>query len=222
MHFIEKDFELLKLLDVNVAVRSPTIEVFHSEERKIDMLLKTKGVDLSRPVIGLHFAASWSPSKAWEFDKIVSLVKHLYERYRSNLVLLGDNAEKEKGKKLIQAVDFKIFDFIGTLCTMNYLCTFLRRCSVLITTDSGPGHLANAVSTPVVVLFGPTNPNLCRPYGKKVFVVKRDIECSPCYPEYRACHRDVDEKFLCMKEILIEDVLRAVKKAIQSKKRNGL
>lgn len=216
LHFVEREFELLKLLDINGAVRFPTIKVLASEERSINRLLQAEGFNLSKPIIGLHFAARWTPFKSWDFDKIVSLTERLYKRYRANLVFIGDNAEKEKVRKLMYHVNFKTFDVIGKVNTMNSLCAFLKKCSVLITTDSGPGHVASAVGTPVIVLFGPTDPNLCKPYGKNVFIVKKDLECSPCYPRYKECHRDVDESYLCMKEIQAEDVLKAVEMTIDS------
>ena len=68
-------------------------------------------------------------------------------------------------------------------------------------------HIAAAVGTPTVALFGPTDPMRHRPYGSGHTVIEKPVSCRPCYK--RSCHRQ-DTPYLCMKEIGTDEVVKAV------------
>jgi ADP-heptose:LPS heptosyltransferase len=87
------------------------------------------------------------------------------------------------------------------------LAELYRRCALLITNDSGPMHIAAAVGTPVVAIFGPTDPALTGPYGKQHVVLRAGIPCSPCLKPY-CTHTPRME---CMSLVSVEQVLEAVK-----------
>ena len=87
------------------------------------------------------------------------------------------------------------------------LAELYRRCALLITNDSGPMHIAAAVGTPVVAIFGPTDPALTGPYGKQHVVLRAGIPCSPCLKPY-CTHTPRME---CMSLVTVEQVLAAVK-----------
>jgi ADP-heptose:LPS heptosyltransferase len=78
----------------------------------------------------------------------------------------------------------------------------------VITNDSGPMHLAAAVGTPVVAIFGPTDPALTGPYGSQHVVLRAGIACSPCFKDYCANRVQME----CMKLVSVEPVLEAAKK----------
>ena len=87
------------------------------------------------------------------------------------------------------------------------LGALLEMCDVCLTCDSGPMHIAAAVGTPTVALFGPTAPNRHRPYGEEDTVIEKPVPCRPCYK--RTCHRQ-DTQFLCMKEITADEVVQTL------------
>jgi len=78
---------------------------------------------------------------------------------------------------------------------------------MVITTDSGPMHLACAVGTPVVALFGPTDPARTGPYGRGHTVIRANLSCMPCFLKKCPTAR-------CMQEIAPEHVFSLVKKKI--------
>jgi ADP-heptose:LPS heptosyltransferase len=84
------------------------------------------------------------------------------------------------------------------------LAALLKRMNVVVSNDSGPMHLAAAVGTKVVALFGPTNPARTGPYGKGHQIICAPVACHPCYR--RKCVRDP----LCMREITVRSVCGAV------------
>jgi 3-deoxy-D-manno-octulosonic-acid transferase/heptosyltransferase-1 len=95
--------------------------------------------------------------------------------------------------------------------TLRDLAYLYRKAALLITTDSGPMHIAAAVGTPVIALFGPTSASRTGPYGEGHFVIRRDLACSPCF--LKKC-----ETRHCMKDISVEDVLEAAKKMLKCPK----
>jgi 3-deoxy-D-manno-octulosonic-acid transferase/heptosyltransferase-1 len=88
--------------------------------------------------------------------------------------------------------------------SLRELAALYKEASVLLTTDSGPMHLAAAVGTPVVALFGPTSPARTGPYGEGHIVIRKDMDCSPCFR--KAC-----DTLECMKTIGVEEVFQAVR-----------
>jgi len=93
---------------------------------------------------------------------------------------------------------------LGTLRLMELAC-LIRRCQVYVTTDSAPLHLAAAMGTPTVALFGPTDPARHAPQAPSVRVLKKDLACSPCYSTW--C-RTITHA--CMKRISVDEVAQLV------------
>jgi heptosyltransferase-2 len=89
--------------------------------------------------------------------------------------------------------------------TLRELCAALKACAIVLTNDSGPMHVAAAVGTPVVALFGSTSPDLTRPGlpGDRHAVLRVPTPCSPCF--LRECPVD----FRCMQGLAVEEVVRA-------------
>jgi ADP-heptose:LPS heptosyltransferase len=85
------------------------------------------------------------------------------------------------------------------------LAELYSRCAVVITNDSGPMHLAAAVATPVVAIFGPTDPALTGPHGKQHVVLRSGIPCSPCMKD----HCTHTPRMECMTLVTVEQVLAA-------------
>ena len=72
-----------------------------------------------------------------------------------------------------------------------------------VSVDSAPMHIAAAVGTPLVAIFGPTDPGRHKPPAQKITVIKKDLKCSPCYkPDCKT--------LICIKGIDINEVAQAV------------
>ncbi|HKZ46203.1 MAG TPA: glycosyltransferase family 9 protein, partial [Thermodesulfobacteriota bacterium] len=92
----------------------------------------------------------------------------------------------------------------------------ISRCNLFITNDSGPMHIAAALGIPTVAIFGSTDPKLTRPLGDNVRVIKKNIECSPCFDrECRYGH------YNCMKMVTVQDVYEMGDVFLSGKKREA-
>ncbi len=90
-----------------------------------------------------------------------------------------------------------------------FLPALLRRFAVLLTGDTGPMHIAAAVGTPVVALFGPTDPRHTGPVGDHHTILRRDLFCSPCF--LKKCPYGHE----CMEEMTVDEVYRAVRETLR-------
>ena len=154
-----------------------------------------------RSLIAVNPSARWK-TKLWGDDKFAELVRRLpHER----MVLTGSVAEHEQIEKIAQGCRN-----LAGQTDLFELAELYRRCAVVITNDSGPMHVAAAVGTPVIAIFGPTDPALTGPYGNQHIVLRAGIPCSPCLKS-RCKHTPRME---CMTLVTVEQVLEAAKKFI--------
>jgi ADP-heptose:LPS heptosyltransferase len=91
--------------------------------------------------------------------------------------------------------------------TLTELAALYEKAALVISTDTGPMHLAAAMGTPVVALFGPTAPWRTGPFGKSHQIITAELECSPCFK--RRC-----ETTDCMSKISVMQVFDGVKKML--------
>ena len=89
------------------------------------------------------------------------------------------------------------------------LGALIESCNLYLTCDSGPMHIAAAVGTPTIALFGPTSPTRHGPYGENHEIIEKPVECRPCYK--RNCMRK-DQPHLCMTEIDPNEVVTQILK----------
>jgi ADP-heptose:LPS heptosyltransferase len=94
--------------------------------------------------------------------------------------------------------------------SLKELCAILKRVDLMVTCDSGPMHIAAAMGTPTVALFGPTDPERTGPYGGGHKVLQGRMTCIPCFK--RKCRENQ-----CMREIEVEEVLAAAGEIVAAK-----
>jgi 3-deoxy-D-manno-octulosonic-acid transferase/heptosyltransferase-1 len=154
------------------------------------------------PLVVCHPMSRWQ-TKLWPKAKFARLANEMVERLQATVVFTGSAEDRDEiAAVLNEAGGSGLYNWAGTtnLRELAYLC---KRASVVISTDSGPMHLAAVLNTPVVALFGPTAPWRTGPYGKRHRVLRVERDCSPCFQ--RNC-----ETIECMTAIKVDDVFRAV------------
>jgi ADP-heptose:LPS heptosyltransferase len=155
---------------------------------------------ISKPFIAVVMGSSWE-SKDWFFEGYHGLVKHILSSMKVAVVLLGDSSQVSSATKLCQKIgSHKLINLAGKT-SISELIAVLKAASAAVGPDSGPGHLAAAVETPYVALFGPTSPKRAAPYNCEHLVVQSKVTCISCYK--KQCP-DLDR--LCMRLISAESV----------------
>lgn len=130
-------------------------------------------------LIALQPGARW-PNKRWPIDYFVRLVRRLAAGVPdARFAILGGRADEALGQRLATVVPDRTVDLTGKT-TLLELVEWLRRSRLLVTNDTGPMHVATAVRTPVMALFGPTEPRRTGPYRQESAVLQARLPCVPC------------------------------------------
>jgi heptosyltransferase-1 len=160
---------------------------------------------LPRPRIALNVGASRA-YKRWPIERWVRVARALTKQGRG-VVFVGDNQDAEAVARIMPLLQGGFVDLAGRT-TLRELASVLAACNLLATADTGPMHIAVAVSTPVIALFGATDPARHGPYGTRNIVLH-----DPAPGAMMAGKRPTDEAgAACMARITPDDVLAAVEK----------
>ncbi|MGH9394544.1 MAG: lipopolysaccharide heptosyltransferase II [Terriglobales bacterium] len=170
------------------------------------------------PRVALHVGASFGTAKRWLPERFAELGGSLAER-GWDVVLVGSPADRELARAVRMSAPRpqRLRNLAGET-TLPELVALLAAVDVLVANDSGPMHVAAAVGTPVVALFGSTNERETYPLaqaGKLHLLKAPEIACSPC--KLREC--PIDHR--CMTRISAAQVQAAVQEALCSDPRRG-
>jgi ADP-heptose:LPS heptosyltransferase len=191
-HAYERFRSLLTGLGVNLSPDQylPVVQPSPTGKGGAAKLWTEAGLDRFSVVIGLASGADtnsrgpWKPYlKRWKPERYAELARWINEELGGHAVMFGGTEEKALAEQIATTAGVPIVDFCGK-AGIEELAWLLQMCTALVTNDTGVMHLAAAVGTPVVALFGPTSPLGFAPAG--ALVVQGKIHCSPCYP-YPTC-----------------------------------
>lgn len=205
---------LLESIDIPISARKPRLYVTQEEYRSAEKMLADHGVFVGKQIIlGINPGAAYGSAKCWPPDRFQKVSQKLLENPNLSIVYFGDAA----GLWLINDIckelpSERVINLAGKT-TLRELMALIGSCSLFLTNDSGPMHIAAALQIPLLALFGSTSEIKTGPYetGK---VIHKHVECSPCYK--RTCPID----FRCMKRIESEEVYNELQKLITEFKIN--
>ena len=172
---------------------------------EVDRLLSRSGVTPGTRWVAMNVSARW-PTKRWSATSFAEVADRLQQEDCGAVVIIGGPDEQADVAAVIGGMKTPAIDLAGAT-TVGLLPALLSRASLLITNDSGPMHIAAAVGTPVVALFGPTSAARTGPYGVGHDVLTGKVPCSPCFS--RTCHNSLPLE--CLKMVLPEQVLSAAR-----------
>ena len=205
VHALERGLILIE--QIGVPRGQAEYELPHHPQAEVDVeaFLARNGVQTQAPLVVIHPMARWR-TKLWLNDRFAALADAL-QTSGLQVVFTGSRDDARVLDDISQQMKTPCcrFDGHGGLRHFAALC---RRAGVVVSTDTGPMHLAVAVGTRVVALFGPTAPNRTGPYGAQHRVIQASVPCSPCFK--RLCQSRVVEPFGCMKRVEVTQVLDAV------------
>ena len=181
---------------------APTALDFGFDRFDDNKMLPPAVVDIQDSFIAVVMGSSWE-TKDWYFEGYCRLVQHILTVLKRPVVLLGDNSQSLTAQRLSKNVDSpKVIDLTGN--SLVEMTAVLKAAAAGVGPDSGPGHLAAAVGTPYVTLFGPTPPGRHAPFGCDHLVVQTEKDCVPCYKKCcpdrnRECMYDIDPEMVMEK-----------------------
>ena len=191
---------------------------------RVDRLLKKYGFAAgpkSKGFFAIVPHARW-PAKLWGDDPFVEFAKSAIALYDMDAVLTGGPMDRGALESMRQRIGPRAINLAGET-DLAELAALFSKADFVVTVDSGPMHIAAAVGTPVVALFGPTSPERTGPYGGrdgrdgisgKHTVINHKLDCSPCFK--KKCPEPV-----CMTGITVEEVLAAVERSAGAGRSGG-
>ncbi len=151
------------------------------------------------------------PIRGWPIQNFATVIKGLLHQYQDLFVVIVGlkNAQKLARRLVEESESDRCIDFTGKTDTLSELATLLNESAVLLTNDSGPGHIASLTTTHAVVLFGPETPALYSPLGERVSTLYAQYSCSPCVSAHNHRHTLCTNN-RCLKAITPDYVKRVV------------
>ena len=206
MHAVDRYLLVAKAVG---AVESGAPEFrFHipqTDYEEVDRLLNRSGITPETRWVAMNVSARW-PTKRWPAASFAEVADRLQQDGSGAAVMIGGPDERADVAAVIGMMKTPAIDLAGSTA-VGLLPALLSRASLLITNDSGPMHIAAAVGTPVVALFGPTSAARTGPYGLGHRVLTTELSCRPCLS--RTCQNPVQLE--CLTRISPEQVFGAVR-----------
>lgn len=191
------------------------LRVRESDRLSAERILRSAGVQSGDVVIGLNPGAYYGEAKRWFADRYARTADVLAEQYRARVLIFGSAGDRRVADEVAAKMSQPSVVLAGRT-TLGELMGLIRECSLLITNDSGPMHLAAALDVPQVAVFGSTSDVATGPLSPLATVVKQRVDCSPCF--LRQCPTD----FRCMKRVTVEQVVEAARERLEGKIRGRM
>ena len=174
------------------------------DEQNRQRLVDKLRLNLDRPVIGCIPGAEYGPAKAWPLESYGELIRRLAPE-GFQIWILGSRSEREAGERIRAASDGAAVNLCGQT-RLEDAADLLSLTSMVVSNDTGLMHVAAAVGTRVVAVFGSSSPRYTPPLTDTATVLYLDLDCSPCFE--RRCPFD---HYRCLRDVSVDSVLSAVR-----------
>ncbi len=209
-HAILRSMMLLEPLGIKTDEIEYKLPVPDQDRKRVDDLLARHGTVESKGkklLVAVNPVAKWE-TKLWTNPKFAILADKLAEQYNARIVFTGSPEDRPVIQDIMSRMKTHTVNLAGET-TLKMLAALFEKTDFVVSTDTGPMHLAAAMGTPVAALFGPTAPWRTGPFGNDHQVIRIGLECSPCFK--RQCNTTD-----CMEQIRVQDVLKGVEKIMQN------
>lgn len=163
-------------------------------------------------IVGFNPGAAFGPAKRWPAENYARLAGRLHDEIGTALLVFGAEADAEIASVIKESLPQHIVDLVGKTSLAEAMA-LISMCDSFVTNDSGLMHVAAALKTPLVAIFGSTNSVTTGPFSENAVVIQKDLDCSPCLKTH--CKAD----FRCMTDITVDEVFEAVKVMLDKRQR---
>jgi len=186
---------------------TPLVPAIYVTEAEVITIRKRFGASEHKPLLGLNPGAEYGPAKRWPEQRFVEAARRLTAQTDCQWWIFGGPSDVDVAQRIAIGIGEDRARSLAGKTSLRELCAAMKACSVVLTNDTGPMHIAAAVGTPVAVPFGSTSPELTGPgwpAGRGHKLVSGQAACAPCFR--RTCPID----FRCMTSIVSDQIVQAV------------
>lgn len=177
------------------------LDISHERQARALAFLRDSGIDPLRRTVALGVGSTNSIAKRWPAEYYAILSDFIQLQLGLNVILIGSEEDSKVAASVAAAAETKPIDLTGRT-DLGEAAALLSVIDLLISNDMGLAHVAPAVGTNTIAIFGPTNPETTRPFSSRAEIIRQQVECSPCM--LREC--PIDHR--CMRWITAEDIYR--------------
>ncbi len=189
------------------------VEIVVPDEVKRDVEKMLEPFDRSKPLVAIHPTTS-RPFKHWESANYAKVADRLLTDGVAQVIVTCGPGEEESARKVLSKMKSGPVPLVRNRSLREY-AWLVKQADVYFGADTGPMHIASAMGTPVVAMFGPTDPVVNGPYRQPHRVLYKDLSCSPC--KERHCSRNLE----CMTGITVEETYNAIVDMLESARRES-
>ncbi|HEY6951222.1 MAG TPA: lipopolysaccharide heptosyltransferase II [Bacteroidota bacterium] len=214
-HNVEENAKLVEMLGVRLPPDLPPLRIELTPADNAGALewLRSQHLDEDRVLVGFHAGSALFKKhirKRWASEKFSALGRLLMKQQRAAILLFGGPEEYALNEHINQEMGGE--GYVVKVPSLSTGAALIARCSVMVCNDAGLMHVASALHVPVVSVFAYTNPTWLYPWKTAHRVVRRELECSPCfYYSPRSVHCVwKEDRFRCITHIEVDEVWKAV------------
>ena len=179
LHAVDRYLNVLQVNGIKDILSLPEIQILPYEKEQARSYLIQRGIKEKDSLIAIHPGGSWK-YKLWPVQNFAELGNIIAQKYGAKILVFTGPDEVELQDKMSQIMKIKPI-FIKDI-GLRQLAAIIQRCQLYIGNDTGPMHIAAAVGTRVISIFGSTDAKRSGPYGNGHIVISKKIDCSPCHP----------------------------------------
>ena len=197
--------EILKQVqnDRESGKRKEWLHLSQEELQHATKILQNFNISPGSLIIGINPGAAYGSAKRWYPERFAQVSSALVKKHKANIIIFGSQQELGIASEIEILSSVPVINMAGKT-TIRGLMSLIKQCTIFITNDSGPMHIAAALAIPVIAIFGSTDPGKTGPMGDENIVIRKKAECRPCFK--RKCPTDLK----CMDLITVEDVIAGV------------
>jgi heptosyltransferase-2 len=214
LHAVDRYLNILHTHRVENEDGFPEIVLQNYEKQEAYEFLTQNKVNYNDNVIGIHPGGSWQ-YKLWPIERFAALGDFLSMRYSAKILIFAGPDEKVLQSQIYDLMRLK--PILVDNISLRMLAALIQRCNLYIGNDTGPMHVAAAVGTRVVSMFGSTNASRSGPYGNGHVIISTKLECAPCHPGNHpgGCKRGT---CLAMDSISLDQVASIVERVLNEQR----
>ena len=206
-HEVERNLSLLAPWPVDTAGLRPTLYPDDADRVAVDLLMQESSAEATDRILGIGAGSVWA-TKRWPPERFAALIRRIAEEHDYRAVLFGSVEDRPLCCDIAQASGTDPLNAAGRLSLLQS-AALAARCTAFVSNDTGMGHVAAAMGTPVVAIFGPTVPAFgFTPHGEGHRVVERTLACRPC--SSHGGNRCPIGTHDCMRDITVDQVMNTV------------
>lgn len=202
-HLVHTYKQLLNAVGLPETGTVPKLYVSDLERQAASEQLELLGIPNASRIVGVNPGAAYGSAKCWLPERFKEVVHRLLDDPDIYVLFFGDKLGAPLVNDICNDMPSRVINLAGRT-SIRELMAYIEACDVFLTNDSGPMHMASALGTPLLALFGSTSDVKTGPFNQGR-VIHKHVECSPCYK--RECPID----FRCMTRIESEQVYNELK-----------